>query len=110
MISKNAQGVNSISEDFENDLQIYVKLFTILHADDTVLLAESAEELQSRVILFLRILWEMELKCKHKQIQSHVFSNFINLNLKMNNMELEIVSEFIHLGTNVSKNRIFQEK
>jgi hypothetical protein len=49
----------------------------------------------------------MELKSKHKQIQSHVFSNFINLNLKMNNMELEIVSEFIHLGT---KNRIFQEK
>jgi hypothetical protein len=38
---KNAQGVKSISEDFENDLQIYVKLFTILYADDTVLLAES---------------------------------------------------------------------
>jgi hypothetical protein len=31
--------------DFENDLQIYVKLFTILYAEDTVLLAESVEEL-----------------------------------------------------------------
>jgi hypothetical protein len=40
LTSKNAQGVKSISEDFENDLQIYVKLFTILYADDTVLLAE----------------------------------------------------------------------
>ena len=40
---KNAQGVKSISEDFENDLQIYVKLFTILYADDTMLLAESVE-------------------------------------------------------------------
>jgi hypothetical protein len=47
LTSKNAQEVKSISEDFENDLQIYVKLFTILYADDTVLLAESAEELQS---------------------------------------------------------------
>jgi hypothetical protein len=44
LTSKNAQGVKSISEDFENDLQINVKLFTILYADDTVLLAESAEE------------------------------------------------------------------
>jgi hypothetical protein len=45
LTSKNAQGVKSISEDFENDLQIYVKLLTILCADDTVLLAESAEDL-----------------------------------------------------------------
>jgi hypothetical protein len=37
LTSKNTQGVKSISEDFENDLQIDVKLFTILYADDTVL-------------------------------------------------------------------------
>ena len=73
LISKNAQVVKSISEDFENDLQIYVKLFTILYADDTILLAEPAEELRSELYYFLRILWEMELKGKHKQIQNHVF-------------------------------------
>jgi hypothetical protein len=39
LTSENAQGVESISEDFENDLQFDVKLFTILYADDTVLLA-----------------------------------------------------------------------
>jgi hypothetical protein len=36
-------------KSFFFDLQIYVKLFTILYADDTVLLAESAEELQSEL-------------------------------------------------------------
>ena len=41
---KNVQGVKSISKDFENELQIYVKLFTVLYADDTVLFAESSEE------------------------------------------------------------------
>jgi hypothetical protein len=49
----------------------------------------------------------MELKSKHKQIQSWFFSKGrlpINLNFKMNNMELEIVSEFIHMGN------IFAEK
>jgi hypothetical protein len=53
LTNKNAQGVKTISEDFENDLQIYVKLFTILYANDTVLLAESAEELQSELNYFL---------------------------------------------------------
>jgi hypothetical protein len=52
LTSKNAQRVKSISEDFENDLQIYVKLFTILYADDTVLLTESAEELQLELNYF----------------------------------------------------------
>ena len=41
---KNVQGVISISKDFENEIQIYVKLFTVLYAYDTVLLAESSEE------------------------------------------------------------------
>ena len=49
MTSKNGQGVRSISEDLENELQIYVKLFTILYAYDTVLLAGSADELQSEL-------------------------------------------------------------
>ena len=54
LTSKNAQGVKSISEDFENELQIYVKLFTILYADDTVLLGESAEEMQSELNYFYK--------------------------------------------------------
>ena len=53
LTSKNSQGVKSISEDFKNELQIYVKLLTTLCADDTVLLAESAEELQSELNYFL---------------------------------------------------------
>ena len=41
---KNVQGAKSISKDFENELQIYVKLFILLYADDTVLLTDSSEE------------------------------------------------------------------
>ena len=40
----NVQGAKSISKDFESELQIYVKLFTVLYVDDTVLMAESSEE------------------------------------------------------------------
>jgi hypothetical protein len=38
----------------ENDLQIDVKLFTILYANDTVLLAESVAELHSEIVFSLR--------------------------------------------------------
>jgi hypothetical protein len=41
---KTVQGAKSISKDFESELQIYVKLFTVLYAEDIVLLAESNEE------------------------------------------------------------------
>jgi hypothetical protein len=41
---KNVQGAKSISKDFENELQIDVKLFTVLYADDTVLFTDSSEE------------------------------------------------------------------
>ena len=54
----------------------------------------------------------MELKSKHKQIQSCFFLKGrlpINLNFKMNNMELEIESEFIHLGTMFQRTGSFKK-
>ena len=39
---------------------IYLKLFLILHADDTVMFAESAEELQLPLNIFQKVLLKME--------------------------------------------------
>ena len=102
LTSTNAQGVKSISEDFENDLQIDVKLFTILYADDTVLLAESVAELHSELNYVYEYCEKWNLKVNTNKSKVMVFSKGrlpINLNFKINNMELEIVSEFIYLGT-----------
>ena len=115
MTNKNAQGVKSISEDFENELQIYVKLFTILYADDTVLLAESAEELQSELNYFYEYCEKWNLKVNINKSKVMVFFSKgrlpINLNFKMNNMELEIhvVSEFIYLGTMFQRTGSFKK-
>ena len=109
---KNAQDVKSISEDFENDLEIYVKLFTILYADDTVLLAESAEELQSELNYFYEYCEKWNLKVNINKSKVMVFSKGrlpINLNFNMNNMKLEIVSEFIYLGTMFKKTGSFKK-
>ena len=38
---KNATGLISLTEDLEQELDTYLKLFILLYADDTVILAES---------------------------------------------------------------------
>jgi len=41
----NKDGIKSVSTELEHKLNILLKLFIILYADDTVLMAESATEL-----------------------------------------------------------------
>ena len=43
MQDKNVHGLDSISDDIENELNMYLKLFVILYADDTVLMSESSK-------------------------------------------------------------------
>jgi hypothetical protein len=73
LTSKNAQGVKSISEDFENDLQIDVNLFTILYANDTVLLAESVAELHSELNYFYEYCEKWNLKVNTNKSKVMVF-------------------------------------
>jgi hypothetical protein len=50
--AKNVTGLESISGDLENQLKIYLKLFIILYADDTVILSESESDLQAQLDAF----------------------------------------------------------
>jgi hypothetical protein len=37
---RNVNGLTSITEDFEIELDVYLKLFVLLYADDTVIMLE----------------------------------------------------------------------
>ena len=52
MISNGATGLNSLSSKFENDLNMYLNLFVLLYADDTVLMSETPEDLQKQLNIF----------------------------------------------------------
>ena len=43
---KNVAGLQNLSYSIENELHVYIKLFALLYADDTILLAERANDLQ----------------------------------------------------------------
>jgi hypothetical protein len=44
--------LKTISEKIEENLNIYLKLFVLLYADDTVIVAESREDLQAQLNVF----------------------------------------------------------
>ena len=45
----NAIGLISLTEDLEQELDTYLKLFILLYADDTVILAESSDDMQNQI-------------------------------------------------------------
>ena len=48
----------------EHEIDVYLKLSVLLNADDTVLMAENAINLQQQLNVFERILQNMETKSK----------------------------------------------
>ena len=51
--NKNITELQTISDEIESNLDIYLKLFILLYADDTALLVETANDLQTQLDAFL---------------------------------------------------------
>jgi hypothetical protein len=43
---RNSKGLDSIAKDIEDELDIFLRLFILLYADDTVLFSNSTEDLK----------------------------------------------------------------
>ena len=63
LCSKNIDGLSSISDSLQNDIDMYIKLFILLYADDTVLMAETKEDLQCQLQYFSEYcdLWKLNV-------------------------------------------------
>ena len=61
----NVSGLSTTNNEFEEQMGVFFKLFTILYADDTVLLAESAEDLQSQLNAFENYCQSVEVKSQY---------------------------------------------
>jgi hypothetical protein len=58
----NVTGLKTLSDELEQELGYYVKLFLIMYADDPALLAESASNLQNMLNLFHEYCLKWKLK------------------------------------------------
>ena len=48
----NVTSLLTISQDIENIMNVYMNIFLLLYADDTVLMAETHEDLQKQLNIF----------------------------------------------------------
>ena len=69
-LHENVLGLNSISDELDSKLDISMKLFIILYADDTVLMAKSSSNLQTLVHKFYLYsdTWKMKVNVDKRKI------------------------------------------
>ena len=107
---RNVNGLTSITEDFESELDIYLKLFVLLYADDTVIMSESKEDMLNQLTVFNDFCKKWKLKVNAEKSKVLVFSNGrlpANLKFTYNNRDLEIVPNDSYLGITFSKSGSF---
>ena len=98
---KTYQVLKQLKKKFEENLNIYLKLFVLLYADDTVIMAESHEDLQAQLNVFGEYCKKWKLKVNAEKTKIFIFSRgrpLVDIHFSLNGSEIEIVNEFNYLG------------
>lgn len=93
-----------------NDTVLYLKLFTLLHADDTIIMSENAATFQNTLDEFALYCNHWKLKINLKKTKVMVFGKrkTSDLEFNINNSPLEIVQEYKYLGVLFSSSGNFK--
>ena len=107
---RNVAGLSCITDELENELDIYLKLFVLLYADDTVLFSDNESDLQLQLDIFHEYCRIWKLKVNADKTKIVIFSSGRlprNFSFTYNGNELEIVNELTYLGLNFSRTGSF---
>ena len=90
-----------LSEQSVNELNVFIKLFVILYADDTVILADTKESMQNALNIFQSYceIWKLEVNVNKTKVM--IFSKGeirLKYEFKLQNKTLEIVDSYSYLG------------
>ena len=104
--------LNGITIDIRNnEIMIYMRLFTLLYADDTVLMAESPEELQNCLNAFALYCRKWKLKINTEKTKIVIFGGRKTSNgrfkFTLDDMVIEIVDKYKYLGVIFSQSGSF---
>lgn len=100
------KGLTTISNLIENhieldDIVIYLKLTTILYADDTIILAENGDDLQTALNALNDYCTDWDLSVNIKKTNIVIFSRGKIRTIpkfSFNNKDVEVVFEYKYLG------------
>ena len=96
----------------ESELHIFYKLFVILYADDTVIFAETKDEMQKALNIFHSYCQTWKLQVNVNKTKVMVFSkrkNRQNFTFTLEGKELEIVDAYSYLGVIFKYNGNFSD-
>ena len=96
---------------FDESIQGYLKLVVLLYADDTVLFAESEEELQQLLFEFQSYCSRWKLNVTPDKSKIVIFGNRSARRavFTLNDQIVEVVDNFKYLGVQFSKSRSFSQ-
>lgn len=110
MNERSVNGLNSITTDLEEELLFYRKLFILFYADDTVILTESAQDLQHALdefcILYCKY-WKLTVNVKKTKVMIFSKGPAPKCSFMYNNDKLEIVKEYNYIGILFSRSGYF---
>ena len=102
-------GVCCTSHESDDEIWVLAKLFILLYADDTVILSETADDLQLGLKAYEEYwtIWKLEVNIAKTKVIIFSKSKILNYEFKYKNEVLETVTEFKYLGILFSKNNSF---
>ncbi|XP_056016752.1 uncharacterized protein LOC130053469 [Ostrea edulis] len=102
-------GLQSITNSIEEELMLYLKLLILLYADDTVIMAESADDLQYALNEFFIYCTQWKLNVNVDKTKFLIFSKgpLMKRQFYYNGGVIENVKEFKYLGIIFSRSGSF---
>ena len=110
-LSEKYNGLTKITDSVQNELNTYLYIFCLLYADDTLILAESREELQKALDGLYEYCNKWSLKVNLDKTNVIIFSRGIKplLPFKFGDNTVNVVKEYVYLGTTFTFNGNFKE-
>ena len=99
-----------ISDCFQAELEIYLRLYVLLYADDTVILAETADDLQMALNALHEYCSKWDLKVNILKTNIIIFSRGRVKKypeFKIGNDTVTVVDDYIYLGVTFNYNGLF---
>ena len=116
-LSKKYDGLSHLSNDVnellsDDDVELFIKLYTLLYADDTIVLAESSEELQKALNAVFDYCKDWKLTVNTSKTKIVIFSNRKVLNYPaflFGHDLIEVVDSYVYLGAVFNYNGSFKK-
>ncbi|CAL4146663.1 unnamed protein product, partial [Meganyctiphanes norvegica] len=111
-LSERYNGLSNTTESISNELHIYLQIFCLLYADDTLILAESAIELQNALDSLYTYCNKWALNINVDKTKVIIFSKgrikrFKSF--KLGNNSIDVVDDYVYLGTTFNYNGTFNK-